>query len=70
MTQESAPGTAPRVAGVDGYRNGWVGVLLSDGAVERVTVNRQVAELFAELEPLDVVGIDIPIGLAGGLPGR
>ena len=60
MTQERVG----RVAGVDGYKNGWVGVHLSGGAVERVTVNRKVADLVAELEPLDVVGIDIPIGLS------
>lgn len=59
MTQERGA----RVAGVDGCRAGWIGVVLSGGALERVAVREKVADLLAELGALDVVGIDIPIGL-------
>jgi predicted RNase H-like nuclease len=54
-----------RVLGVDGCRAGWVGVVLHDGAVA-VHVAKTIAALVADVEiggRLDVIGIDIPIGL-------
>ncbi len=52
-----------RVLGVDGCRPGWVGVLLTEGRVAGVVARATVAALVEEVGPVDVVGIDIPIGL-------
>jgi predicted RNase H-like nuclease len=54
-----------RVLGVDGCKAGWVGVVLHDGAVA-VHVAKTIAAIVADAEidgRLDVIGIDIPIGL-------
>ena len=59
-----------RVLGVDGCRAGWIGVLCADDTAE-VLVRAWFADLVAEaLErgPLDVVGVDIPIGLPDATP--
>jgi predicted RNase H-like nuclease len=53
------------VLGVDACKVGWVGVVVDDGAVT-VQVAKTVAALVARVEMdgrLDVIGIDIPIGL-------
>jgi predicted RNase H-like nuclease len=50
----------PPVAGVDGYRGGWVAVVL-DPAGSRVVTARRFAEI-AALE-VDVIAVDIPIGI-------
>lgn len=55
-----------RVLGVDACRAGWVGVMLSGSGI-RVMVRADIAELVGAACPdglLDVVAIDIPIGLA------
>jgi predicted RNase H-like nuclease len=58
---------AARVVGVDACRGGWVGVALGPGSQVRAYVGTTVAELVEAAErdhaPLDVVGVDIPIGL-------
>lgn len=48
------------VLGVDGCRGGWVGALVDDGSVSwhRFTDIGQALEL-----PVDVVGVDMPVGL-------
>ncbi|GAB7044251.1 MULTISPECIES: DUF429 domain-containing protein [Catenuloplanes] len=51
-----------RVLGADAYKGGWVGVLLDQDRVE-VGAAPGIAALVAWAGPLDVVGIDIPIGL-------
>jgi predicted RNase H-like nuclease len=50
------------VAGVDGTKGGWVGVVLNEGRFERTTLARPVASDFAELGEASVVAIDVPIG--------
>lgn len=67
-----------RVLGADVWDGRWVGVVLDDtggdssGGEVRAFVAATVAELVAaaeaEGEPLDVVGLDIPIGLHGDAP--
>ena len=61
----------PPVLGVDGCRAGWVGALLRDSAYD-VVAGRDFASLVASaraLAPhLAVVGVDMPIGLAGSRP--
>jgi predicted RNase H-like nuclease len=55
-----------RVLGVDGYRDGWVGVVLA-GDVVSGYVHADIGGLVALAAaggPIDVIGIDIPIGLA------
>lgn len=62
-----------RVLGIDAYKGGWVGVLLTghdhsdDGHDhgDRVEVRTApvIAELVAQTGPVDVVAVDIPIGL-------
>lgn len=60
-----------RVVGVDACRSGWVGVVLAaDGAAAAYTAP-SIAELVGAVEVggrLDVVGIDIPIGLPDERP--
>ncbi|OFE17775.1 hypothetical protein BA895_14625 [Humibacillus sp. DSM 29435] len=55
------------VLGVDGCRGGWVGAVLEPGAPRpRVAVARTIAELVETVRTwlgVEVVGIDIPIGL-------
>jgi len=54
-----------RVLGVDGCRDGWVGVA-PDANVARAYVARDLAELIRRAEqdgPLTYVGVDIPVGL-------
>ncbi|HEU4329585.1 MAG TPA: DUF429 domain-containing protein [Lapillicoccus sp.] len=55
----------PVVLGVDACRAGWVGVLLDDSSRARVTVAATFAELLTDAsgDGLDVVAVDIPIGL-------
>jgi predicted RNase H-like nuclease len=54
------------VAGVDGCRGGWVGVLLDgdgDGACRDVRVARTLDSLLETLGAVDVIGVDMPVGL-------
>lgn len=51
-----------RVAGVDGTKGGWVAVVLEDGALADDFLLRPVETDFAELDDVEVVAIDIPIG--------
>lgn len=51
------------LAGVDGCSGGWVAVVESGDAVQGFVV-ASVVELLGKLDPLTVVAIDIPIGLA------
>ncbi|MBM6405295.1 DUF429 domain-containing protein [Phycicoccus sp. CSK15P-2] len=59
--------TTESVLGLDGCRAGWVGALLTGGTGRpRIVVGRTVAEAVADVgagTSLEVVGIDIPIGL-------
>jgi predicted RNase H-like nuclease len=48
-----------RVLGIDGWRGGWVGVVLDGTAV----VGATVADVVGQVADVAVVGIDIPIGL-------
>jgi predicted RNase H-like nuclease len=52
-----------RVAGVDGTKGGWVGVELLDGRFARTHVLMPIETGFEELSDIDVIGIDVPIGL-------
>ncbi|SRR5581483_1114329 len=54
-----------RVLGVDACKSGWAGIVLSDGAVDLyfATVIGDLAEQAAAGGPLDVIAIDMPIGL-------
>lgn len=54
------------MVGVDACRKGWVGVALDPGSEPRAYVGPTVSELVSEAErdgPVEVVGVDIPIGL-------
>ncbi len=54
-----------RVLGVDSCKAGWVGIVLSDGD-PRACVAAQIGDLVDEADrdgPLEVIAIDIPIGL-------
>lgn len=54
-----------RILGVDGCKAGWVGIVLPDGAVHPcfATTIGDLAEQASAAGPLDVVAIDMPIGL-------
>jgi predicted RNase H-like nuclease len=51
------------VAGIDGYRKGWVAVVLRDGRFADALARRGLADLVAALPDAAAIGIDIPIGL-------
>ena len=51
-----------RVLGVDAYRRGWVGIALGERIEAYAAAT--IAELVAEAGPVEVIGIDIPIGLS------
>jgi predicted RNase H-like nuclease len=55
---------ATRVTGVDGCRDGWVGVDLDDGGSVTVRAAASLDELLAGTAARQVVGIDMPL-LAG-----
>jgi predicted RNase H-like nuclease len=54
-----------RVLGVDGCKAGWAGIVLSDGAANScfATAIGDLVEQASLTGPLDVVAIDMPIGL-------
>jgi predicted RNase H-like nuclease len=57
--------TAERVLGVDACKAGWVGIALSGGTITAYTaahIDKLVAAAQAD-GPVDVVAIDMPIGL-------
>lgn len=51
------------MAGVDGWRNGWVVVTLVNGAFDRAWPARTAADVIEGAARAAVIGIDIPIGL-------
>jgi len=51
-----------RVAGLDGTRGGWVGIILEDGEFVRDALLTPIRSDFSQLGPMDVIAIDIPIG--------
>ncbi|MDP9225484.1 MAG: DUF429 domain-containing protein [Actinomycetota bacterium] len=52
-----------RVAGIDGYRRGWVAVVVADGCFAGADAAARLDTLIAGLGELDGMGVDIPIGL-------
>ncbi len=61
-------GSSTWVTGIDAARRvGWVAVVLADGAFAGTATAPDLAALVAEVEPVAVIGVDIPIGsVAGG----
>ncbi|HZC98811.1 MAG TPA: DUF429 domain-containing protein [Actinomycetes bacterium] len=51
------------VVGIDACRGGWVGIVLDDSACPTGAFGRSVAELLETMAPVDLIAIDIPIGL-------
>jgi predicted RNase H-like nuclease len=51
-----------RVAGLDGTRGGWVGVILDDGEFVGDALLTPIRSDFSRLGAVDVIAIDIPIG--------
>lgn len=49
------------VVGIDGCRGGWVGIVLTEEV--RAVAGPTVASILAEVDPVSVAAIDIPIGL-------
>jgi predicted RNase H-like nuclease len=50
-------------AGIDGYRKGWVAIVLADGRFARAHARATLPELVAMLPETETIGVDIPIGL-------
>jgi predicted RNase H-like nuclease len=50
------------VGGIDVYPRGWVAVRLAPAEI-KVARGRQLDELIRHLEPVDVIAVDMPIGL-------
>jgi predicted RNase H-like nuclease len=59
------PEGSVRVAGIDGCKGGWVGVVLARDDVV-VVAGRTIASVVRDAGPVGVVGVDIPIGLPRG----
>lgn len=51
------------VAGIDGYRRGWVAIVLVEGRFEAALAKPDLAALVARLGNAWTIGVDIPIGL-------
>ncbi|MFV2073560.1 MAG: DUF429 domain-containing protein, partial [Thermoanaerobaculales bacterium] len=58
------------VAGADVSKGRWVVVVLRDGNFDRATVTGNLADFLEETHDLDVLGVDIPIGLPEGKEHR
>ncbi len=54
--------------GVDGYRNGWVAVILDQGSFAGALVAAQFRELTGHFGNADVIAVDIPMGTGGTYP--
>jgi predicted RNase H-like nuclease len=52
-----------RVAGIDGYKKGWVAVVLEGKAVFEVRVFEDFGAIISSLRGVEFIGIDIPLGL-------
>ena len=63
-------GAMIRVAGVDACKQGWVAVLVTAGTVRDVVVGEAFAPLVDALGSLDVIAVDIPIGMPTTPPRR
>jgi len=62
--------TGRLVAGVDGCREGWVAVVLSEGRFHEAIVARTLPGFLHEYRNVRAVGVDMPIGLPLSTPGR
>ncbi|MBP2392557.1 DUF429 domain-containing protein [Aeromicrobium fastidiosum] len=56
------------VLGVDGCKDGWVGVVWGDGDDTEVLVRPTIAELVAAAGAVDAIAIDTPIDLPADVP--
>jgi len=54
------------VAGADVAKGRWVVVVLRDGDFDHATVTKNLSEFLEETKGLEVLAVDIPIGLPGG----
>lgn len=61
MTPASGPLTARSVAGVDRFKDGWVAVVLHEGAFHRALARRTAGDLLHALPDVRVIAIDIPM---------
>jgi predicted RNase H-like nuclease len=55
-----------QVVGVDGYRKGWVAVILLDGVFLSAAVHQGFREVLDSHRDAEVIAVDIPIGLPVG----
>jgi predicted RNase H-like nuclease len=53
---------AMRVAGLDGTKGGWVGIVLDDGRFAGDRIVRPIESSFVEFADAEVLAIDVPIG--------
>ena len=58
------------VAGLDVWKGGWVAVVVSDGAVDRVAAYASLEDFIAQAADVAVIGIDIPLLLPTQPPRR
>ncbi len=56
-------GALTRVVGIDGCPTGWVGIVLQDAHTPSAVWAATIEELTAQTPDVDVIAIDIPIGL-------
>ncbi len=59
----SYPTPMTLVAGADVTKGRWVVVVLRDGNFDRATVTKTLTDFLAEIKGLEVLAVDIPIGL-------
>jgi len=58
------------VAGADVAKGRWVVVMLRDGHFDRATLTKTLADFLVKAQELEVLAVDIPIGLPGGKEHR
>ena len=58
-----------RVVGVDGIPAGWVAVALEEGRFLDMRAFRRFADVIEASPQAAAIGVDIPIGLPGDIPG-
>jgi len=54
------------VAGADVAKGRWIVVVLRDGGFDRATVTKTLADFLEETQEIEVLAVDIPIGLPEG----
>lgn len=59
-----------KAAGLDGWKKGWVAVVVKDGVFDGASLFRSISDALAELADAQAIAVDVPIGLPIGRDPR